>query len=194
MINQTQLIVLCGPESTGKSDLSHFLSSKFQVPEIQEIARTYIESKQYEYLYEDVEAIAKLQIESLENLLKEQPKAIILDTWLIITKVWFEVVYQKEPEWLDKALRTYPIDHYLLCEPDLPWEPDPVRENPNRREELFNRYEALINQFGFTYTKISGLGDDRRQRAAEIVKNILKDSSVELSEGFIVPGTNQTTN
>lgn len=175
MKNTTKLIVLCGPESTGKSDLSHFLSEKFQFPEIQEIARTYIESRNYIYGYEDVETIARLQVESLEKLLKEAPQAIILDTWLIITKVWFEVVYQKEPAWLEKALQTYPIHHYLLCEPDLPWEPDPVRENPDKREELFARYEALIRQYGFSYSKVAGYGDNRRNMAFEIVKNILKD-------------------
>lgn len=167
-----KIIVLCGPESTGKSSLCHFLAKEFDATEIQEIARSYIESNGFLYSYEDVEQIARLQVEKLNQLMAHQPEYIFLDTWLIITKVWFEVVFGKEPVWLDAAIRRYPIDLFLLCEPDIAWEPDPARENPDKREELFNRYEELIQSYGFRYEKINGLGAVREANALKYVKSI----------------------
>jgi hypothetical protein len=43
------------------------------------------------------------------------------------------------------------MDVYLLCYPDLPWEPDPVRENPTIREYLFDWYEREVQALGVPY-------------------------------------------
>lgn len=169
---QTKIIVLCGPESTGKSSLCNFLSNRLQAPEIQEIAREYIENLNKPYTYEDVEAIARLQIEALESALVKKPEYLILDTWLIITKVWFEVVFQREPEWLGKSIQKYPIHLYLLCKPDLPWEYDPIRENPDRRDELYSLYLELIEKYNFPYKIVSGIGVEREDCALKHVLNL----------------------
>ena len=101
-----------------------------------------------EYIYDDVVAIAKHQVEQLQSLSGELQ---IFDTELIITKVWFMHKFGKCPDFLHEALLRYPMDVYLLCYPDMPWQPDPVRENPNNREYLFDWYEREIQALNIPY-------------------------------------------
>jgi nicotinamide riboside kinase len=73
------------------------------------------------------------------------------DTDLIITKVWLQHKYGQCPDFINEALQRYPMDAYLLCYPDIPWEPDPVRENPDIREYLFDCYEREIQSLNIPY-------------------------------------------
>ncbi len=145
--------------------MAKYLANRYNGLFVPEYAREYMENLNRPYTYEDVESIARHQIEQLAGLTGEagpiakrsdseavqQPKAVFFDTELIITKVWFEHKYGQCPEWLVKALHDYPMDVYLLCYPDLPWVPDPVRENPDIRMELFNRYESEIQTLNIPY-------------------------------------------
>lgn len=173
--SKTRIIVLCGPESTGKSSLCDFLSHQLKAPGIQEIARDYIEKLDRTYTYEDVEEIARLQIQAMDKALAMNPEYLILDTWLIITKVWFEVVFKREPDWLENSIKKYPVSLFLLCEPDLPWVYDPIRENPNRREELFNKYQSWIEKYNFPYRIVNGQGKIRENCALKHIENLQKE-------------------
>ena len=123
-----------------------------------EYARTYIEQKgSKEVSYDELCAIAQHQIEEMkpycliEN--RSENEVVFFDTELIVTKVWFEYAFGKMPEWLEEAIRAYPMDVYLLTYPDLPWVPDPARYNGDEamRLELFKRYEAEIQAQGIPY-------------------------------------------
>ena len=141
---------IIGPESTGKSTLATYLAHRYDAVLIPEYAREYMEglAPYYEYTYDDVLAIAKHQVEQLQSLSGELQ---IFDTELIITKVWFMHKFGKCPDFLHEALLRYPMDVYLLCYPDLAWEPDPVRENPNIRTYLFQWYEKEIQALNIPY-------------------------------------------
>ena len=119
---------IIGPESTGKSTLAKYLANRYKGTLISEYARDYMENLDRPYTYEDVVAIAKHQVEELSNLNDE---LYFFDTELIVTKVWFLHKYGSCPDWLQQAILDYPMDVYLLTYPDLPWLPDPVRENPD---------------------------------------------------------------
>ena len=141
---------IIGPESTGKSTLANYLAHRYSGVLILEYSRDYMEAlaPSYEYTYDDVVAIAKHQVEQLQSLSGELQ---IFDTELIITKVWFMHKFGKCPDFLHEALLRYPMDVYLLCYPDMPWQPDPVRENPNNREYLFDWYEREIQALNIPY-------------------------------------------
>lgn len=176
-----RVIVITGPESTGKSTLCKQLAEHFGSEYIDEYARGYVAERGYKYRYEDVEHIARYQYEYLNKSIErlrgmpsesEEPYMLFVDTHLIITKVWFEKVYGREPEWIKDAIAQSPVDMYLLCQPDTEWEYDPVRENPNIRPELYNRYKELIEEYGFKYAEVSGLGDARLECAINKLKFI----------------------
>jgi NadR type nicotinamide-nucleotide adenylyltransferase len=141
---------IIGPESTGKSTLANYLAHRYNGVLVPEYAREYMEklAPTYEYTYDDVVAIAKQQVEQLESLADDLQ---IFDTELIITKVWFLHKFGHCPEFVEQALRDFPMDVYLLCYPDMPWQPDPVRENPTIREYLFDWYEREIQTLDIPY-------------------------------------------
>lgn len=153
---------IIGPESTGKSTLSEYLANRYDGLLIPEYARVYLEERArecggaYAYTRDDVLRIAEYQVEQIRQLLAEDKRRIsggcaFFDTELIITKVWFLHKYGECPVFVEEALRQYPMDVYLLCYPDLAWEPDPVRENPGIREFLFDWYEREIQALNIPY-------------------------------------------
>ena len=147
---------IIGPESTGKSTLAQYLASRYDGLFVAEHARVYLEERAreresaYAYTREDVLRIAEYQVEQLREL-SQQEGVAFFDTELIITKVWLEHKYGECPAFVEEALHQYPMDVYLLCYPDLAWEPDPVRENPNIREYLFEWYEREVQALDVPY-------------------------------------------
>ena len=147
---------IIGPESTGKSSLALYLSKRYKGTCVPEYARAYIERKgSKDVSYEELCDIARHQIEEMGNLPGEagRNEVVFFDTELIVTKVWFDYAFGKVPEWLEDALRQYPMDVYLLTYPDLPWVPDPARYHGDKamRMELFQRYEAEIQALDIPY-------------------------------------------
>jgi nicotinamide riboside kinase len=91
-----------------------------------------------------------------------------VDTWLIITKIWFEEVFGQSPQWLEAAIKNTKIDLFLVCDTDLPWVPDPVRENGGeRRLYLQNRYIETIQKYEFSYKIVSGKNNFRFKKALQ---------------------------
>ncbi|MEI7830837.1 MAG: ATP-binding protein [Prolixibacteraceae bacterium] len=165
-------IVISGPESTGKTTLSEALALELNAILIPEYARYYIESLDKPYTFSDVEAIAKYQMkEELNAMAFDTDGIIIMDTWLIITRVWFDVVFGRIPEWIDNYIVSSKIDLFLICAPDLPWVADPVRENGGEmRQRLFERYCREIEHFGFSYEIVVGTGAARVENALKFIK------------------------
>lgn len=167
MDNNIRCIVITGPESTGKTELAKALSEKLNSVWIPEYARQYVENLDRPYDYDDVIQIAKYQVVQESEYTSKIGKGIIIfDTWLIITKVWLDLVYGKCPEWIPAHIRSSKIDLFLVCDTDLPWIADPVRENGGeKRKELFQLYCDEIRTFGFKYEIVSGFGDARTENA-----------------------------
>lgn len=173
MTRQPKIIVLTGAESTGKSTLAEKLAKSLGVPFVPEIARDYIEKLNRKYTYEDVEEIAKIQVRQLEEMKKSDSQFLILDTWLIITKIWFEIVFNRKPGWLDDIIRGTKIDLFLVCDIDIPWIPDPVRENGGeKRVALHNKYIETIKAFGFPHKIVSGNHRQRFQNALNYIHEL----------------------
>lgn len=179
-------IGILGPESCGKSTLTQQLAEHYSGTAVPEYARFYMEQllenqpirenfekteKEINYTFEDVVKIARKQIEQI--VAEYRSKYVFFDTELIITKVWFLDKYGIIPDFFAEALRNNPIDFYLLLAPDLPFETDPVRENPMRREELFNWYKKELKNYGFQYKIIDGIGDFRLQKAVASIDSFI---------------------
>ena len=165
-------ISIVGPESTGKTYLASHLAEYFSSPWIPEYAREYVEKLSRPYAYEDVCNIALKQIEQekfYENQSTDKP-FVFFDTDLIITKVWFSYCFNEIPDFLTERMQANYFDLYLLCVPDLPWEPDSVREHGEDREFFFNWYKKEIEQTGKPYITVSGVGRARIENAIEALK------------------------
>ena len=167
-------VVITGPESTGKSTLAESLANHYNTVFVPEYARNYVENLNRPYQYSDLEFIANKQVEDLAKHTPLANNILFLDTYLIITKVWFEVVYKKMPEWLDNAIRKSDIDLFLLCNTDIPWTPDGVRENGGEmREYLFHQYKKELEHYGFDYRIVGGLDEQRQKEAIVYIDDFL---------------------
>ncbi len=147
-------VAIIGPESSGKSTLARYLANRYQGILVPEYAREYVERKgTTDVTYDELCEIAKHQIEELELIANSQQPTAFFDTELIVTEVWFDYAFGRVPEWLNEAIRRFPMDVYLLTKPDLPWVPDPARSNGSDaiRRELFDRYEAEIQALNIPY-------------------------------------------
>lgn len=152
-IERVYKVGIIGPESSGKSVLARYLAKRYKGLYVPEYAREYVERKgTTEVSYDELCAIARHQIEEIEGLAEEQSVAFF-DTELIVTKVWFDYAFGRVPEWLEGAIRRWPMDVYLLTYPDVPWVPDPARSNGSDaiRTELFRRYEDEIQALDIPY-------------------------------------------
>jgi len=163
---ESRNIVITGPESTGKTELAVYLGNYLNVQCVPEFSRTFIEQLNRPYTYDDVISIARIQIEQRKEMLTQGFPLVIFDTGLLITKIWFDVVYHRCPDWLENAVKQQKVDLFLLCATDLPWVPDPVRENGGEmREKLFEMYRSELEANGFRYKIVNGMGKQRNLNA-----------------------------
>lgn len=148
-------IGIIGPESTGKTTLAKELAERYQGIYVPEYAREFVEQKgSTEVTWDELCEIAKHQIDQLKELTNERVNELaIFDTELIVTKVWFDYAFGRWPEWLDEAIKQYPMDVYVILYPDLPWVPDPARSNGSDeiRMELFERYKQEVEALGIEH-------------------------------------------
>lgn len=161
-------IGIVGAESCGKTTLALSLAQQLHGTCVGEYARDYVGQLPAPYTYNDVVHIARKQCEELSA---DYPtRWVFYDTELIITKVWFMHKYGCCPAFVTEMLRSYPLDFVLLCACDLPFVPDPLRENPAIRPQLTAWYRDELEEYGIPYSVVSGTGDARLQSALHALK------------------------
>lgn len=170
-------VVVTGPESTGKSTLVAALAHRLGGTGVAEYARQALEGRQ-RYDRADVCRMALVQSRMLHHMQTSAKGIIWADTDLLTYRVWMEERYGACPEWLRLLhLRQRPAV-YLLCAPDLPWAPDPLREHPHDRPRLFERYRALLEEDRQTYTVVAGTGESRLEHALSALRHLADTGAV----------------
>jgi len=167
-------IAVIGPESTGKSHLSKYLSKQFNCPVIEEYAREYLSKLNRPYTFQDVEKIALEQMKQEDIIVQSKPEIIIVDTELIVIKIWMEHKWSKTPLWLEEKINERKYDLYLLCNTDLGWEYDPLRENPDSGDYFFNLFHQELITRKVNFEIISGNENERVATAIQLVNKIQK--------------------
>lgn len=166
-------ISITGPESTGKSWLARRLAEHFQTRWVPEYARKYLENINRPYTYDDILVIAKTQLKE-ENSAAKNTELLFCDTDFCVTRIWCNVKYGKCHKWITASLEVNNYNLYLLCDIDLPWQYDPLREHPEMRSELFGMYRDLLQEHQFNYRIVNGTGEERLQNAIVFVDEYLR--------------------
>ncbi len=170
-------IVVIGPESTGKSSLCEQLAAHYQGDWVKEYAREYLLTNGTSYTYDNLLTVAKGQIKNEETCIAHKAfsdKPIFIDTDMYVMKVWCEFVFEKCHHWILNRIVERKYDLYLLCNTDLPWVKDELREYPDQgtREKLFRHYKDLLVNQDTPWIEISGDYDARLQQAIAAVNHL----------------------
>ncbi|WP_300600199.1 ATP-binding protein [Niabella sp.] len=172
-------IVIIGPESTGKSNLCAALARHYETSWCPEYARDFLMENGKTYTYDDLLVIAKGQL-ALEDQYSQQLRntgtsPLFIDTDMYVMKVWCEFVFNKCHTFILDAIAERRYDLYLLCNTDLPWVQDELREypDPETREELFQIYKSLLIDQETPWVEIKGLGTNRIEAAINAVDGFM---------------------
>jgi NadR type nicotinamide-nucleotide adenylyltransferase len=167
-------IAIIGPECSGKTTLCEALAHEYRTAYTKEYARHYLEENGPGYVEMDLMHIAAGQLmveaESQELLKKHGGDYLFCDTDMLTIRIWSEEKFGRCTAALKKLSTDVRYDHWLLCAPDMPWEADPLRENPHDRARLFGVYEKHLNAAGRPYTIIGGPHEERMRLAVDALR------------------------
>jgi NadR type nicotinamide-nucleotide adenylyltransferase len=182
-------VVVIGPESTGKSSLCEQLANHYNTEWVKEYAREYLLTNGTEYCYENLLEIAKGQIaledaaiQLVEDKIKNtndcnstaSSEIILIDTNMYVLKVWCEFVFEKCHPWILNQIVENSYGLYLLCDIDLPWVKDELREYPDLeiREKLYHHYKDLLINQSTPWVNISGNYQQRLEIAINAIDSV----------------------
>jgi NadR type nicotinamide-nucleotide adenylyltransferase len=167
-------IVVIGPESTGKSTLCKQLAEHYHTCWVPEYARNYLLEHGMNYSFEDLLEIAKGQLALEDSIIQNANDKVFIDTDLYVMKIWCEFVFGSCHPWITQQLQERKYDLYLLCNIDLPWVQDELREYPDvqTRQLLFDKYHALLRAQATPWILVKGDYEQRLQIAIQAVDSL----------------------
>lgn len=164
-------ILICGPESSGKTTLASDLCNLLDCTLIPEYAREYLNEFGANYIEADLLKIAQTHFNNYTKIIEEKnSEPIILDTFLLNIKIWSEIKYKQCHPWVITTLNDLSFDFIFLMRPNMPWENDPLRESKNERDLLFEIYKKELKQRNWKYHIIDEYPNKRTHQAHEILK------------------------
>jgi NadR type nicotinamide-nucleotide adenylyltransferase len=179
-------VVVIGPESTGKSSLCEQLANHYKTEWVKEYAREYLLANGTGYSYDNLLEIAKGQLalekaaiqliedKNTTSAANDLPEIVLIDTNMYVLKVWCEFVFEKCHPWILNQIVENSYDLYLLCDIDLPWVKDELREYPDVevREKLYHHYKDLLINQSTPWVNISGNYQQRVEIAVNAIDSI----------------------
>ena len=170
-LNLPLTIVLTGPESSGKTTLALDLANALETNLVPEFSRYYLQYLGRKYGFNDLETIYSGQkIWHAWHLKNCKGKVLICDTDWTVLHVWEQ--YRYGTAQLTQHEKPLPNTYYFLCSPDMPWAPDPLRENPMDRDALFGQYLHLISEIKANFSILHGNPSQRLQTALAIIQDL----------------------
>ena len=171
-----KVVVLAGPESSGKSWLAAQLQAQFGGLMVGEYVRHFIDHHQRDTTLADIPAIARGQLAWEDAARAERPGLLILDTHLLTNKLWSQTLFGDYPSWLDDELLARHYDLHLLLSPeDVEWTADGQRCQPELadRQAFFQDSLTWINHHRQPVLLIRGDWAARRAIAFTAVEQLL---------------------
>ena len=167
---------MTGPESTGKTTLARELAEWLNTEWVPEAARRMAERVARPLAAADVEPIAREHIALADaaaaRALASGVRSLVLDTDLLSTLIYARHYYGRVARWIEDAERRRRADLYLLCDVDVPWRPDGVRDRPVDRTTMFAEFERALSRRRASVVVVRGTWSDRSRIALAAVAGV----------------------
>jgi nicotinamide riboside kinase len=165
-------IVITGPESTGKTTLAQALARALQAPWAPEFARYYTAHLGRPYHRSDLRAIGRGQRLWERWYAAQSTGLLILDTDWTVLQIWesYRFAPAGPAAWREGYGEAAPADLYVLCTPDFPWAPDPLREHPEEQTALFDLYAQLLAGLPTPHIVVEGSPDARLKKVCRAIE------------------------
>ena len=150
------------------------LAQHYQTLWCPEYAREYLLANNKKYSYQNLLTIAKGQIaleEKYTQLLHPNSQFLFIDTDMYVMKVWCEYVFGKCHQYILDEIATRQYNLYLLCNIDLPWVQDELREYPDKktRQELYKVYKDILVNQSTPWFEVNGTNKQRLYNAVNAI-------------------------
>jgi nicotinamide riboside kinase len=173
-----KVLVLTGPESSGKSWLAEEIQRHFGGVLVDEYVRQFIDEVQRDTCYADIDVIAREQLAREDAARSLKPALLILDTHLLSNTLWSRTLFNDCPAWLETALAERQYDLHLLLSPDgVEWIGDGQRCQPGlgERQAFFEASRQWLVAHGQPFEVIGGSWSDRSERVLQRVARLMTD-------------------
>jgi len=167
-------IAIIGSESTGKTTLARTLSGHYNTNMVGEYAREYFNDKEYNYNLDDIVTIAKKQMQNENEQANKSKRLLFCDTDFLGLKIWSSIVFGCVPEWIENHVKNHVYDLYLLCNNDVDWVKDKLRNNKHSRQYIFNLFVKELDFYGFNYKIVENIQTKRVENAIKFVDEIIE--------------------
>jgi len=168
-----QKIVFTGPESSGKTTITKLAAKSYDTQWLPEFSRTYLNQLDRPYVVADLVKIAEGQLLAEQAFTQKYSEQSFLfyDTSLLVIKVWSIFKYGYYNFKLDQLLRQNLPDIYFLCDWQIPWEFDPLRETPNDRDALYAIYKSELEELHIPFYEIAGTNAERMDKIKQVLSS-----------------------
>ncbi|TDF83748.1 AAA family ATPase [Pseudomonas sp. H9] len=173
-----KVLVLTGPESSGKSWLGSQIQAHFGGELVGEYVRHFIDEQGRDTCYADIPAIARGQLAWEDAARARQPALLILDTHLLSNLLWSRVLFGDCPAWIEQALLQRHYHLHLLLDPNgVDWVGDGQRCQPalQQRQAFFTDSLDWLQRHQQPVKVISGDWAERSVAALSAVQHLIDD-------------------
>jgi nicotinamide riboside kinase len=173
-----KVVVLTGPESTGKSWLAAGLQQRFGGLRVDEYVRRFIELNPRDTCLADIPEIARGQLQWEDQARAQRPPLLILDTHLLSNMLWSQTLFGPCPPWLETELVARHYDLHLLLSPEnVDWTDDGQRCQPDLKERLafFDATRDWLERHRQPFEIIQGNWLERQTQAFALVDRLLAE-------------------
>lgn len=171
MTNNTnpRKIVVTGPENSGKTTLAKMVSNCLGWPLVPEKARSYLR-KRKDYDLSDLRKICNLQHEEERRIEGRDIYGMVCDTDHLTIHIWAWLKFGRKD--IGSDMEVSQPDLYVLCYPDVPYEPDMQREDTGRTKMLFDLYLLTLMERRLPFIIARGGTEDRLLHTLEAIKTL----------------------